>query len=317
MSRVLITGGSGFLGRRLGKRLKELGHNVVLASRNNKNNFLASSFSKCRAIAMDVASIESVRDIFAQVQPEVVIHAAATKFVDVSEVQPMETIDVNVVGSQNVARVAIDKGVKTVIGISTDKAAPPVRNTYGLSKAIMERMFCSLDGRGGTQFLCVRYGNVAWSTASVLTMWQEHLARTGCIETTGPEMLRFIFTVDEAVDLVMRGLQHADDLHGCLLSRYMKAAQMKDIIEAWTRQIGATWRRIEARPGERNEETLIGESELPFTREITYDGIKHYVISFNQKSESPPAFCLSAGNTERLSTEEILRIVNNPPSDEV
>jgi UDP-N-acetylglucosamine 4,6-dehydratase len=316
MSKVLITGGSGFLGRRLGKRLKELGHDVVLASRNNKNNFLAASFSGCRAIAMDVASMESVRDIFAQVQPEVVIHAAATKFVDVSEVQPMETIDVNVTGSQNVARVAIDKGVKIVIGISTDKAAPPVRNTYGLSKAIMERMFCSLDGRGDTKFMCVRYGNVAWSTASVLTVWKKHLAQNGCIETTGPEMLRFFFTVDEAVDLVVRGLLHVDELHGCLLSRYMKAAQMQEIIDAWTRHVGATWRRIEGRPGERNEETLIGESELPFTREVFYDGIKHYVINFNQKSERPPEFCLSAGNTDRLSEEEILRIVNNPPADE-
>src|SRR6266516_513019 len=141
MRKVLITGGSGFLGRRLGKRLREMGDDVVLAARNNKQNFKAAAFSGCRTVAMDVANIESVRDIFSQEKPELVIHAAATKFVDVSEVQPMETIDVNVLGSQNVARVAIDKGVKAVIGISTDKAAPPVRNTYGLSKAIMERMF--------------------------------------------------------------------------------------------------------------------------------------------------------------------------------
>lgn len=316
MEKILITGGSGFLGRRLGKRLREMGHNVVLASRNNKQNFLAAAFSGCRTIATDVTNIESVRDAFAQEQPTLVVHAAATKFVDVSEVQPMETIDVNVLGSQNVARVAIDKKVKTVIGISTDKAAPPVRNTYGLSKAIMERMFCAMDGRGGTQFMCVRYGNVAWSTASVLTLWKKHLAQTGVIETTGPEMLRFFFTVNEAVDLVVTGINHVAELHGCLLSRYMKAAQIQDIINVWCKQEGAKWQRIEGRPGERIEETLIGETELPFTREEFYNGIKHYVISFNRKSESPPSFCLSAGNTDRLTEDEILKIINSPPEDE-
>lgn len=317
MEKVLITGGSGFLGRRLGKRLRERGDEVILASRNNKQNFLAASFSRCRAVAMDVTNIESVRDIFAQESPTLVIHAAATKFVDVSEVQPMETIDINVVGSQNVARVAIDKKVKTVIGISTDKAAPPVRNTYGLSKAIMERMFCSMDGRGGTRFMCVRYGNVAWSTASVLTLWKKHLATTGVIETTGPEMLRFFFTVDEAVDLVLTGIDHVAELHGSLLSRYMKAAQIKDILQLWCEQVHARWQKIEGRPGERNEETLIGELELPFTTEVSYNGIKHYVISFNKLSAAPPNSGLSAGNTERLNREEILRILNNPPHDEV
>ena len=317
MEKILITGGSGFLGRRLAKRLREMGHEVVIASRNNKQNFLAASFSGCRTLAMDVTNIESVRDIFAQEQPTLVVHAAATKFVDVSEVQPMETIDVNVLGSQNVARVAIDKKVKTVVGISTDKAAPPVRNTYGLSKAIMERMFCAMDGRGGTQFMCVRYGNVAWSTASVLTLWKKHLEQTGVIETTGPEMFRFFFTVDEAVELVITGITRADELHGSLLARYMKAAQIQDIIEAWCKQDGKQWRRIEGRPGERNSETLIGESELPFTREVIYNEIKHYVISFNKKSDTPPAFCLSADNTERLTEEEILEIINNPPKDEL
>ncbi len=317
MDKILITGGSGFLGRRLGKRLRELGHDVVLAARNNKQNFLSSSYSGCRSIAMDVAHIESVRDIFAQEKPDVVVHAAATKFVDVSEVQPMETIDVNVVGSQNVARAAIDRGVKTVIGISTDKAAPPVRNTYGLSKAIMERMFCSMDGRGGTRFMCVRYGNVAWSTASVLVLWKKHLATMGVIETTGPEMLRFFFTVDEAVNLVVTAIQHVGELHGTLLSRYMKAAQIKDILQLWCDQEGASWRQIPGRPGERHEETLIGELELPFTREVEFNGIKHYVISFNQLSAKPPRECLSAGTTARLTNEEILQIVNNPPADEV
>jgi UDP-N-acetylglucosamine 4,6-dehydratase/5-epimerase len=314
--KIVITGGSGFLGRRLGRRLREAGFEVVLASRNNKQNFQASTFSGCRSLALDVTNIESVRDIFAQERPDIVVHAAATKFVDISETQPMETIDVNVVGSQNVARVAIDKGVGLVVGISTDKAAPPVRNTYGLSKAIMERMFCSMDGRGGTAFLCVRYGNVAWSTASVLTQWRQQLDAEGVIKTTGPEMLRFFFTVDEAVELVMTGIAHADMLHGSLLSRYMKAAQIKDILEVWCRQAGVSYVKIAGRPGERNEETLIGEQELPYTRIWEHNGIRHYIVSFNRRTDQPLEKVFSAGTTDRMTPEEISCIINNPPADE-
>lgn len=314
--KVLITGGSGYLGRHLGKRLREAGHEVVLAARNNKQNFLASEFSGCRSIALDVTNIESVRDIVAQERPEVIIHAAATKFVDISEVQPMETIDVNVLGAQNVARVAIDKGVGLVVGISTDKAAPPVRNTYGLSKALMERMFCSLDGRGGTRFVCVRYGNVAWSTASVLTQWRKHLRKRGVIETTGPEMLRFFFTVNDAVELVVTAIENADRLHGCLLSRHMKAAQMQDILTAWCEQEGATFVRIPGRPGERNEETLVGSEELPYTTTWDHRGIRHFIIAFNRRAEQPLPAVFSASTTERMTREEILAIVNNPPPDE-
>lgn len=317
MEKIVITGGSGFLGRHLGRRLRESGHDVILAARNNKQNFLAAEFAGCRSIAMDVVNIESIRDIFAQERPTVVVHAAATKFVDISEIQPMETIDVNVTGSQNVARVAIERGIKTVIGISTDKAAPPVRNTYGLSKAIMERMFCSLNGRGGTQFLCVRYGNVAWSTASVLTQWRKHLNSTGIIETTGPEMLRFFFTVDEAVELVMTAIANASKLQGSLLSRHMKAARIADILKIWCEQEGAEYRQIAGRPGERHDEILIGEQELAFTETLEFGGIPHYILSFNRRAQEPLRSVLSAGSTDRLSTEEIKHLINNPPLDEL
>ena len=106
----------------------------------------------------DVSRMDSLRDVVAAVRPTIIIHAAATKFVDLAERLPLECVDINVVGSANVARVAIDKGVPLVLGISTDKASPPIRNTYGLSKAIMEKTFCALDGTAGTHFVCVRYG---------------------------------------------------------------------------------------------------------------------------------------------------------------
>lgn len=315
-STILVTGGTGFLGRRLGIALKEKA-NVVLTGRNNKQNMLAESFAGCRVLPMDVANIESVRDVFTEVKPDVVIHAAATKFVDLAERQPMECVDVNVVGSQNVARVAVEKAVQKVVGISTDKASPPVRNTYGLSKALMERMFCSMNGKTDTRFVSVRYGNVAWSTGSVLPIWKKMHETTGVIGTTGPDMRRFFFTVDEAVNLVLTALDNIETLQGKVLSRRMKAAQIKDVLDLWIAHKGGSWQQIEGRPGERVDEFLIGDLELPYTLETGFDGITHYIISFNEKVRVPLAVGLSSANTERLTDEEILNIINNPPAEEL
>lgn len=312
---LLITGGTGFLGKRLALALRGQ-FDVVLAARDNKRNMQAKEFTACEVVPMDVANIESVRDVVVSLRPHIIIHAAATKFVDLSELQPMECVDVNVTGSQNVVRVAIDKGVETVIGVSTDKASPPVRNTYGLSKALMERMFCAMNAKSATKLLCVRYGNVAWSTGSVLPIWKKMQKETGVISTTGPQMRRFFFTVDEAVQLILTGLEHVEELQGKVLSRKMKAAQISEVLEVWTKAKGCSWKIMEGRPGEREDEFLVGDLEIPHTSEASYNGITHYVIAFNKKSVKPVAYGLSTANTERLSESEIITILNNPPAEE-
>lgn len=173
MKTILITGGTGFLGRNLALKLKNE-YRVILTGRNNKQNLFASKYTGCQVAPLDITNIESVRDVFVEFKPDIVIHAAATKFVDLAEKYPMECVDVNVLGSQNVARVAVEREITTVVGISTDKAAPPVRNIYGMSKSIMERIFCAMDGKTSTKFTAVRYGNVAWSTGSVLPIWKKN-----------------------------------------------------------------------------------------------------------------------------------------------
>jgi len=308
---VLVTGGTGFLGRRLGIALRD-SFQVVLAARNNKQNQMAAERTGCRVLPMDVSNIESVRDVFTETRPSLVIHAAATKFVDLAEQLPMECIDVNVVGSQNVARVAVEKGVRGVIGISTDKASPPVRNTYGLSKALMERMFASMNGKTATKFACVRYGNVAWSTGSVLPIWKKMHDENGVIRSTGPEMRRFFFTVDEAVTLVRIAIEQLDTIQGRVLARPMKAAQIQDLLKVWVEKKGGRWERMNGRPGERLDEYLVGDLELPYAREVTYDGARHIVISFNEKSDSPLPAVISSANAERLTHNEMVRLINHP-----
>jgi FlaA1/EpsC-like NDP-sugar epimerase len=309
---ILITGGSGFLGRNLALKLKDQ-YEVYLGARNNKQNFQAKKLTGCSIVPLDVANIESVRDAIRETKPQIVIHAAATKFVDLSEKFPLETIDVNVIGSENIARVCMEYDIEHVIGISTDKACPPIRNIYGLSKATMERMFCLLNGKSKTKFTCVRYGNVAWSTGSVFPIWKKMHEETGKIGTTGPEMRRFFFTIDHAVQLVKTAIDNIDLIQGQILSRVMKSAQIQDILDVWIKNFGGSWEKIEARPGERNDEYLIGETELEYCQMLEFNEVKHFLISPNTKVEIPYPQIFTSKEAERLTEEEILEIIKAQP----
>lgn len=311
--RVLITGGSGFLGRNLALRLKDK-YDVYLGARNNKQNRSVGIMTGCEIMPLDISNIESVRDMFREVKPDIVIHAAATKFVDLSEKYPMETVDVNVVGSQNVARVAIENGVETVIGISTDKATPPIRNIYGMSKSTMERMFCLMDGKSSTRFVCVRYGNVVWSTGSVFPVWKEMYEKNGKVGTTGPEMRRFFFTVNHAIDLVETAIDNIDTIHGHVLSRVMKAAKIENILKVWAKYFNCEWEYIAGRPGERNDEYLVGDIELEYCREVDFNGVKHFLIHPNNKVETPYTEIFGSHNAEELTEDEIIELIESEPT---
>lgn len=314
---VLITGGTGFLGKRLGIALKD-NYRVTLTGRNNKHNRDAQQFTDCVTLPMDVTNIESVRDAFTEARPDVVVHAAATKYVDLSERQPMECIDVNVLGSQNIARVCVEKGVSTVIGMSTDKTAPPVANTYGLTKALMERVFCAMNPKTETtRFACVRHGNIAWSTGSVFPIWKQMHDSTGVIGSTGPDMTRYLSTADEAVALVITAIDNIEHVQGSVLSRQMKAVLIKDMLNLWIREKGGRWEKIEGRPGERPHEYLIGEPELLYTSEREFNGVPHFVIKFNEPVASPLPAPHCSADAERFSEQEMLDIINNPPAEEL
>lgn len=313
METMLITGGTGFLGKHLGFAYRDM-YRVVLGARNQKQSMAAREVTGCETVPLDVASIESVRDAVVAHRPSLVIHAAATKFVDLAEREPMEATDINIVGSQNVARVAVEQGVPLVVGISTDKAAPPVLSTYGMTKAVMERIFCSMNGKTDTRFACVRYGNVAWSTGSVLPVWKRMIETKGHLVSTGPDMTRFFFTVDEAVRLIQVAVENADLVSGNILSREMKSATMRRIADIWTVHTGTSWAAGEGRPGDRVDENLIGEPELDFTQRMDLNGIVHYLISPNVRADDPITEPVQSGTAARLSDEEILRLLNSPPA---
>lgn len=306
--KILITGGTGFLGINLAKKFSKK-YTVILSGRNNKLNYIAKNKTRCEVIPLDVSNINSIRDAINYAKPDIIIHAAATKFVDLSEKFPFETIDSNVLGSSNIARVSIDKKIKTVIGISTDKASPPVKNIYGLSKSIMERLFLSSSNQSNTQFSCVRYGNVAWSTGSVLPIWKRMFDKNKTLLTTGPYMRRFFFLVSDAVTLVDTALKNIKFLNGKILSREMKSAQMIDIIKSWLNIYGGKYSIIGSRSGDRQDEYLIGEEELKYTVEKKINNIKHYIIDFSKTDKNSIKKIVSSSTAEKLSNFDISKIL--------
>lgn len=308
MKKILITGGTGYLGRNLGNYYKKK-YKVFLGARNNKQNFLVKSLTNCEVIPLDVSNINSINDALNFSKPNIVIHAAATKFVDLSEKFPFECVETNILGSSNVARACLNKKIETVVGISTDKASPPIKNIYGLSKSTMERIFSSMKEYGNTEFVCVRYGNVAWSTGSVLPIWKQMYEKNNLILTTGPYMRRFFFTVNEAVSLVDQALKNKKKLNGKILSVEMKSAKMIDILKVWTKNFGGRYKITEIRKGDRLDEYLIGKEELKFTSQINIKNKKYFVIDFNKPAKKSLKKIISSKTAKKLNASEIKKII--------
>ena len=306
---LLITGGSGYLGVSLALNLKKK-YNVYIGSRNQKRNYEASLKTNCEAVPLDITNIESLRDAVIYCKPEIIIHAAATKFVDISEKFPFECSDVNILGSTNLARVAIERNVKTVIGISTDKATQPIKNFYGFSKAAMEKLFINANNNSKTNFICVRYGNVAWSTGSVLPIWKKMFKKNKIILTSGPYMRRFFFTINDAVNLVVHALEKSKNFNGKILCANMKSCRLIDIIKVWNKKYGGSFKVIKGRKGDRLDEYLIGQNELEFTTIIYKNNKIYYLIDFEKKSKKPLKKIVSSKNSQKLNNKEILEIID-------
>lgn len=309
-NKLLITGGLGFLGTSLASALED-DYEVVLLSGRGTDSPIEEG-SRWPIVGAEISDLESVRTVFAEVRPDVVIHTAAMKSVGQAEKEPLQCADVNVIGSQNVARAAMENGCRLVVGVSSTRAAPPTGDTYGLTKAIMERMFCSLDGKSDTRFVTVRLGNIAWSPGSVLPLWQTMLDESGVMGTTGPSMRRFFMNVSDAVELLRMAVDRVDEFRGQVLARHLKQAQVKDVLGRFVKLKGGTWEQADERPGDKQDEILVGDLELPYCSKTTEDGVTHYVLHFNEKAEEPMPKEVSTLSVEALSDAEIDEMIMQP-----
>ncbi len=302
--KLLITGGRGFLGTELASALDGT-YDIILTSTDPSEDSPSGESSRWPEVGVDITDLDSLRATFEEVRPDVIIHAAAMKSVGEAERDPLECADVNVMGSQNVARAAMEKGCGVVVGLSSTRAAPPTSDTYGLTKAIMERLFCSLDGKTDTRFVTVRLGNIAWSPGSVLPIWQEMLDESGVIGTTGPSMRRFFLSVEDAIDIIRVAVDRVSDLHGRVLARHLKQARVQDVLDRFVALKGGMWEEAERRLGDKEDEILVGELELPYCTPTVFDRVTHYVLHFNQKAAEPMSAAVSTQTVDALTEAEI------------
>jgi len=193
-----------------------------------------------------------------------VVHAAATKIVPTAEYNPFECIKTNINGAMNLVDACIERGIKRVVALSTDKASNPI-NLYGATKLASDKLFVAANAYAGTHdttFSVVRYGNVMGSRGSVIPFFAS-LAHTGELTITDPRMTRFMITLEQGVELVWHAF---DDMKGGEI--YVKKIPSMTILDIANAVVpGARHRVIGIRPGEKIHEQMIGSEDAPHTFE--------------------------------------------------
>lgn len=266
---VLLTGGSGFLGRAMLRRA----HNenwpatFTIYSRDEEKQWhIRRRWPDVRCVLGDVAR-DFDRLVATCSGHNTVIHMGAVKFIPEAEHNVLETIAVNVEGSRNIALASIAAGVNTVVGISTDKACSPA-NTYGMTKALMERMYGELDNRSqDTRLVTARYGNVVGSTGSVIPVFRQQIRDNKQIRVTDSRMTRFWLSVDSAIDLIDWSISFSSSYGGHTFIPKCPAMSIDDIAKlVWEQEMPGVNPDIiytGIRPGEKLHEALFNEQEAP------------------------------------------------------
>lgn len=267
---LLITGGTGSFGNAvLNRFLKtDIGEIRIFSRDEKKQDDMRHEFQtkmpevaeKIKFYIGDVRSLESCRGAMHGV--DYIFHAAALKQVPSCEFFPMEAVRTNVIGTDNVLTAAIEAGVKCVICLSTDKAAYPI-NAMGITKAIEEKVAVAKSrNSGNTKICCTRYGNVMCSRGSVIPLWIDQIKKGNPITLTEPKMIRFIMSLEEAVDLVLFAFEHGEN--GDLLIQKAPACTIQTQAEAVCELFGGKKEDIKVigiRHGEKMYETLLTNEE--------------------------------------------------------
>ncbi len=305
---LLITGGTGSFGNAVLNRflqtdIKEI---RIFSRDEKKQDDMRHEFQvkmpevadKIRFYIGDVRDLASVKNAMYDV--DYIFHAAALKQVPSCEFFPIEAVKTNVLGTENVLTAAIDEGVKSVICLSTDKAAYPV-NAMGTSKAMMEKVIVAKSRTTKkTKICCTRYGNVMCSRGSVIPLWIDQIRNASPITLTEPTMTRFIMSLEEAVDLVLFAFEHGEP--GDILVQKAPACTIQTQAEAVCELFGGNKDDIKIigiRHGEKMYETLLTNEECAHAIDLG----NFYRVPCDKRGLNYDKF-FTQGNTKRVKLSE-------------
>lgn len=321
---VLITGGTGSLGKELTKTILERWPKVnklVIYSRDEQKQFIMeqefpmSKYPMMRYFVGDVRDLTRLKRAFNGI--DCVIHAAAMKHVHIAEYNPDECVKTNIGGAENVIQASLSCGIKDVVALSTDKACAPI-NLYGATKLTSDKLFIAANNIRGEQdirFSVVRYGNVMGSNGSVIPFFMKKKA-SGVLPITDDSMTRFNISLQGGVEMVLHALEN--HWGGELYVPKIPSYRITDIAQA----IGPNCEHpvIGIRPGEKIHEEMITSSDS-YT---TYDLGKYYVIlplapvwnledfmKHFSATKVPEGFHYTSGlNEEFLSVEQLRKLID-------
>ena len=298
-SSILITGGTGSFGHTFIPMTLEKYNpkKLVVFSRDEIKQWeMAKLFkddSRVRFMIGDVRDKDRLYRVLDGI--DYVVHAAATKIVPTAEYDPFECVKTNVIGAMNLIDACIDKGVKKIIALSTDKASSPA-NLYGATKLTSDRLFVSGNSYSGkgheTTFSVVRYGNVMGSRGSVIPFFIS-ISKDGILPITDNRMTRFMISLEEGVELVWHAF---DDMKGGEIY-VKKIPSMKVTDVALAVNDKAKQEEVGIRPGEKLHEQMIGPEDALYTYE--YPGHFKILPSINEWSKDPERI----GNGKKVDSE--------------
>jgi len=297
--KVLITGGTGTVGKAL---ISQNDKEYISISRNEENIAnLRRLYPEVKCYVGNIEDKSLLLRVFKDVKPDVVVHAAAMKHIDLMETNPIAGCNVNVVGSLNVAEASLINDVPITIGVSTDKACLP-ESVYGASKYIMERVFMNTN-TDENRFALTRFANVAHSAGSVLPFWLNLYKQKKPLKLTDPDMNRLIFTKEDAASLINRTIDFTKENSGGFVKSYkMKCVNMLDLAKAISNDIEIVGKR----PGEKTDEDLISEREI--ARTFIYGDDIHIRMDENEdgnKLDRP----YNSASAEKMTEEEMRKLV--------
>ncbi len=322
---LLITGGTGTFGNAVIDMAHRAGFGEIrIFSRDEKKQDEMRSRLKNPAVKFyigDVRSYDSVHQVMNGV--DFVFHAAALKQVPSCEFFPLEAVQTNTLGAENVMKAALAFNVPRVIVLSTDKAVYPV-NAMGMSKALMEKCMVAkarMFGSSPTVFCGTRYGNVMASRGSVIPLFLNQILAGESITVTDPHMTRFMMTIDGAVELVMYAFEHGTP--GDIFVQKAPAATIGTLVEALMKLFNAQneVRIIGTRHGEKLYETLMNREEMAQAEDLGgYYRIPadardlNYSSFFSKgKTEVSDSLDYNSHNTEQLDVDAMVNMLLKLP----
>jgi len=312
---ILVTGGTGSFGNTFVPMTlaRYNPKKIIIFSRDEMKQWdMAKKFEGDERLRFFIGDVRDKDRLYRALDGvDYVVHAAATKIVPTAEYNPFECIKTNVLGAMNLIDACIDKGVKGVVALSTDKASSPI-NLYGATKLTSDKLFVAgnaYSGEHGTRFSVVRYGNVMGSRGSVIPFFMS-IRDKGVLPITDERMTRFMISLEEGVDLVWHAFE--DMVGGEIYVKKIPSMKVTDLARVIAPE--ARQEIIGIRPGEKLHEQMISAEDAYYT----YEYPEHFKILpvINNWSNSPErikdgkkvaeGFVYSSdNNTEWMSSEQL------------